>query len=43
MSYDRVHDEVWVPCDQADTVDRIQFRSVEQIQALEAAGKSAKQ
>jgi streptogramin lyase len=37
MSFDDVRGEAWVPCDQADTVDRIQFRSPEQIQALKAA------
>lgn len=43
MSFDDVRGEAWVPCDQADAVDRIQFRSPEQIQALKAAGASAKQ
>ena len=36
MSFDDVRGEAWVPCDQADTVDRIQFRSTEQIQRLKA-------
>ncbi len=43
MSFDDVRGEAWVPCDQADTVDRIQFRSVGQIQSLEAAGTASKQ
>jgi streptogramin lyase len=37
MSFDDVRGEAWVPCDQADVVDRIQFRSTAQIQALKAA------
>jgi streptogramin lyase len=37
MSFDDVRGEAWVPCDQADTVDRIQFRTAAQIQALKAA------
>ena len=37
MSFDDVRGEAWVPCDQADVVDRIQFRSTQQIQALKAA------
>jgi streptogramin lyase len=34
MSFDDVKGEAWVPCDQADTVDRIQFRTAAQIEAL---------
>jgi streptogramin lyase/mono/diheme cytochrome c family protein len=41
MGFDDIRNEAWVPCDQADTVDRIQFRSVEQIQTLKAAATSA--
>ena len=41
VSFDNLRGEAWVPCDTAGVVDRIQFRSVEQIQAMEAAGKSA--
>ena len=37
MSYDTVKEEIWVPCDQANTVDRIQTRSIEDIRSLEAA------
>jgi streptogramin lyase len=37
MSFDDNLNEAWVPCDQADTVDRIQFRTAEQIAALKAA------
>ena len=37
MSYDTVREEIWVPCDQANTVDRIQNRSVDDIRALKAA------
>jgi hypothetical protein len=37
MSYDTVREEIWVPCDQANTVDRIQTRSVEEIKGLRAA------
>jgi streptogramin lyase len=36
MSFDDVKGEAWVPCDQADTVDRIQFRTQAQIEALRA-------
>src|SRR5580700_7776746 len=36
MGFDDLRNEAWVPRDQADTVDRIQFRSVQQIQALKA-------
>lgn len=41
MSFDDFHNEAWVPCDQADTVDRIQFRSPEQIRAQEAAATTS--
>jgi streptogramin lyase len=37
MSFDTVKEEIWVPCDQSNTVDRIQTRSVEDIRALKAA------
>ncbi len=37
MSYDTLKEEIWVPCDQANTVDRIQTRSIEDIKALKAA------
>jgi streptogramin lyase len=37
MSFDDNKNEAWIPCDQADTVDRIQFRTDDQIQALKAA------
>lgn len=37
MSFDDYHNEAWVPCDQASTVDRIQFRSAAQMQAARAA------
>jgi streptogramin lyase len=37
MSYDTVKEEMWVPCDQSNTVDRIQTRSMEDIRALKAA------
>jgi streptogramin lyase len=37
MSYDTVKEEIWVPCDQANTVDRIQTRSIEDIRSLRAA------
>ncbi len=37
MSFDDYHNEAWVPCDQADAVDRIQFRSPAQLRALKAA------
>jgi streptogramin lyase len=40
MSFDDVRGEAWVPCDQADTVDRIQFRTAAQIQALKSAAVS---
>lgn len=39
MSFDDLRGEAWIPCDQSDTVDRIQFRSAEQIQAMKAAVK----
>lgn len=39
MSFDDNKNEAWIPCDQADTVDRIQFRTTAQIQALKAAGQ----
>ena len=39
MSFDDNLNEAWVPCDQADTVDRVQFRTEEQIQALKAAAQ----
>ena len=39
MSFDDNLNEAWIPCDQADTVDRVQFRTEEQIQALKAAAK----
>jgi streptogramin lyase len=38
MSFDDYKNEAWIPCDQADTVDRIQFRTADQIQAAKAAG-----
>jgi len=41
MSFDDNKNEAWVPCDQADTVDRIQFRTAAQIQALKAAAVPA--
>jgi streptogramin lyase len=41
MSFDDARGDAWVPCDQAAAVDRIQFRSPEQILALKAAGTSA--
>lgn len=37
MSYDRYSNEIWVPCDQSNKVVRFQFRSAEQLKALEAA------
>ena len=37
MSFDDNKNEAWIPCDQADTVDRIQFRTAEQIQTMKAA------
>jgi len=37
MSFDDHRNEAWVPCDQADTVDRIQFRTPAQIAAQKAA------
>ena len=42
MSFDDNLNEAWIPCDQADTVDRVQFRTAEQIQALKAAAIPAK-
>ena len=39
MSFDDNLNEAWVPCDQADTVDRIQFRSADEIKALAAAAQ----
>jgi streptogramin lyase/mono/diheme cytochrome c family protein len=39
MSFDDNLNEAWVPCDQADTVDRVQFRTAEQIQALKGAAQ----
>lgn len=39
MSFDDYHNEAWVPCDQADTVDRIQFRSPAQLAAQKAAAR----
>jgi streptogramin lyase len=41
MSFDDVRNEAWIPCDQADTVDRIQFRTTGQITALKAAASPA--
>jgi len=43
MSFDNFHNEAWVPCDQADTVDRIQFRSPEQIRGQKAAATASMQ
>lgn len=37
LSYDTVKEEIWVPCDQANTVDRIQTCSPEDIRSLKAA------
>jgi hypothetical protein len=28
---------IWAPCDQANTVDRIKTRSIEEVRSLEAA------
>jgi len=39
MSYDTVREEIWVPCDQSNTVDRIQVRTVEGIRSLKAAAQ----
>lgn len=41
MSYDRYRNEVWVPCDQSNKVVRFQFRSAEQMKALEANARPA--
>jgi streptogramin lyase len=37
ISYDRYRNEVWQPCDQSNKVVRYQFRTAEQLKALEAA------
>jgi streptogramin lyase len=37
MSFDDYKNEAWIPCDQADTVDRIQFRTAAEINVLKAA------
>jgi streptogramin lyase len=41
MSYDRYKNEIWVPCDQSNKVVRFQFRSAQQLKALEAAAQFA--
>jgi streptogramin lyase len=37
ISFDEYKSELWLPCDQANKVIRFQFRTAEQISALEAA------
>jgi streptogramin lyase len=37
ISFDDLRGDAWIPCDQSDVVDRISFRTAEQIQALKAA------
>ena len=37
ISFDDLRGDAWIPCDQSDAVDRIQFRSNAQIEALKAA------
>jgi streptogramin lyase len=39
ISYDRYRNEVWQPCDQSNKVIRYQFRSTDQLKALEAAAQ----
>lgn len=40
ISVDDLRGEVWLPCDQSDKVARFQFRTVQEIRALEASGAS---
>ena len=41
ITVDDVRGDVWVPCDRASRIARLQFRTEQQLQALKAASPQA--